>query len=220
MSISSLWPKSTPGAGSKNPSRMEPTGFAYSTMPPMARNRLLVPGCKIIRGRWGSSGILAGASVWPCSNGGCVNGSIAIAICNKSGRSKRAPCNVILVLSLDNVPIVLEFDALPSRSSFPSRWMLTDLPSASIMTPEAAILVGESFPFLPPAPLARKTGTYSTVRGWLKIKNPNYTQSERRRELFETFKAKQTKQPQLPPIPKKPPQRSLPNRAYRKLVPR
>jgi len=66
----------------------------------------------------------------------------------------------------------------------------------------------------------RKTGTYSTVSGWLKIKNPNYTQSERRHELFETFKAKQTKQPQLPPIPKKPPQRSLPNRAYRKLVPR
>jgi ATP-dependent DNA ligase len=63
----------------------------------------------------------------------------------------------------------------------------------------------------------RKTGTYSTVSGWLKIKNPNYTQSERRHELFETFKAKQTKQPQLPPIPKKPPQRSLPNRAYRKL---
>src|SRR6202140_5035763 len=66
----------------------------------------------------------------------------------------------------------------------------------------------------------RKTGTYSTVSGWLKIKNPNYTKSERRNELFETFMAKETKQPQLPPIPKKPPQRSLPNRAYRKLVPR
>ena len=24
------------------------------------------PGLQIIRGRWGSSGILAGASVWPC----------------------------------------------------------------------------------------------------------------------------------------------------------
>jgi hypothetical protein len=49
----------------------------------------------------------------------------------------------------------------------------------------------------------RKTGTYSTVSGWLKIKDPNYTQSERRHELFETFKAKQTKQTQFPPIPKK-----------------
>jgi len=36
----------------------------------------------------------------------------------------------------------------------------------------------------------RKTGTYSTVSGWLKIKNPNYTQSERRHELFESFKGK------------------------------
>jgi len=54
----------------------------------------------------------------------------------------------------------------------------------------------------------RKTGTYSTVSGWLKIKNPNYTQSEPRHELFETFNAKQTKQPQLPPIPKKSPVRT------------
>jgi hypothetical protein len=54
----------------------------------------------------------------------------------------------------------------------------------------------------------RKTGTYSIVSGWLKIKNPNYTQSERRHELFETFKAKQTKQPQLPPIPTKHPVRT------------
>jgi len=46
---------------------------------------------------------------------------------------------------------------------------------------------------------------YATVSGWLKIKNPNYTQSERRHELSETFK---TKQRQLSPIPKKPPQRS------------
>jgi bifunctional non-homologous end joining protein LigD len=52
----------------------------------------------------------------------------------------------------------------------------------------------------------RKTGTYSTISGWLKIKNPNYTQSERRHELFESFKTKQTKQ--LPPIPKKPPVRT------------
>jgi bifunctional non-homologous end joining protein LigD len=50
----------------------------------------------------------------------------------------------------------------------------------------------------------RKTGTYATVSGWLKIKNPNYTQSERRHELFDLFKAK------LPPIPKKPPLRSKP----------
>jgi bifunctional non-homologous end joining protein LigD len=53
----------------------------------------------------------------------------------------------------------------------------------------------------------RKTGTYATVSGWLKIKNPNYTQSERRHELFDSFK---TKQKTLPPIPKKPPRRSRP----------
>ncbi len=51
----------------------------------------------------------------------------------------------------------------------------------------------------------RKTGTYSTISGWLKIKNPNYTQSERRHELFESFKTKSTSsQRNLPPIPKKP----------------
>ena len=53
-----------------------------------------------------------------------------------------------------------------------------------------------------------KTGIYSTVSGWLKIKNPLYTQFERRHELFDSFKAKQTKQ--LPPIPKKSPVRSRP----------
>jgi bifunctional non-homologous end joining protein LigD len=53
----------------------------------------------------------------------------------------------------------------------------------------------------------KKDGTYSTVSGWLKIKNPNYTQSERRHELFDSFK---TKQKRLPPIPKKPPVRSRP----------
>src|ERR1700731_1709827 len=52
----------------------------------------------------------------------------------------------------------------------------------------------------------RKTGTYATVSGWLKIKNPNYTQSERRHELFESFKAKQTKR-QPSPTSKKPPVR-------------
>jgi hypothetical protein len=55
----------------------------------------------------------------------------------------------------------------------------------------------------------RNTGTYATVSGWLKIKNPNYTQSERRYELFESFKAKQTKRV-LPPISKKPPLRAIP----------
>jgi bifunctional non-homologous end joining protein LigD len=54
----------------------------------------------------------------------------------------------------------------------------------------------------------RKIGTYATVSGWLKIKNPNYTQSERRYEQFESFKAKQAKR-ELPPIPKKPPRRSI-----------
>ena len=46
----------------------------------------------------------------------------------------------------------------------------------------------------------------------LEIKNPHYTQSERRHELFETFKSKQTAQP---PIPKKPPVRSRPLGARR-----
>ena len=57
----------------------------------------------------------------------------------------------------------------------------------------------------------RKTGTYATVSGWLKIKNPLYTQSERRHELFDSFKAK-TANPKLPPIPKKPPVRAVPVR--------
>jgi hypothetical protein len=56
----------------------------------------------------------------------------------------------------------------------------------------------------------RKTGTYSTISGWLKIKNPNYTQSERRHELFESFKVKPTNQRRnLPSIPKKPPLRAI-----------
>jgi hypothetical protein len=61
----------------------------------------------------------------------------------------------------------------------------------------------------------RKTGTYATVSGWLKIKNPNYTQSERRHELFETFKARTTDAAKLPPIPKKPPMRAVPVRRKR-----
>ena len=48
----------------------------------------------------------------------------------------------------------------------------------------------------------RKNGIYSTVSGWLKVKNPQYTQSERRWELFDSF-GKQQKG-ELPPIPKKP----------------
>jgi ATP-dependent DNA ligase len=56
----------------------------------------------------------------------------------------------------------------------------------------------------------RKAGTYSTISGWQKIKNPNYTQSERRHELFESFKMKSTNsQRNLPPIPKKAPQRAI-----------
>jgi hypothetical protein len=56
----------------------------------------------------------------------------------------------------------------------------------------------------------RKTGTYSTISGWLKVKNPNYTQSERRHELFESFKTKSTNsQRNLPPIPKKPLRRAI-----------
>jgi bifunctional non-homologous end joining protein LigD len=56
----------------------------------------------------------------------------------------------------------------------------------------------------------RRTGTYATVSGWLKIKNPLYTQSERRHELFDSFKAKATKPSNFPPIPKKPPLRAVP----------
>jgi len=32
-----------------------------------------------------------------------------------------------------------------------------------------------------------KNGSYTTVSDWLKIRNPNYTQSERRYELLESF---------------------------------
>jgi ATP-dependent DNA ligase len=66
----------------------------------------------------------------------------------------------------------------------------------------------------------RKTGTYCTISGWLKIKNPNYTQSERRHELFEAFKTKSIEpQRNLPPIPKKPPQRAItvPKKVHGKL---
>ena len=56
----------------------------------------------------------------------------------------------------------------------------------------------------------RKIGTYSAISGWLKIKNPNYTQSERRRELFESFKVKSfNRRRNLPAIPKKPPRRAI-----------
>ena len=57
--------------------------------------------------------------------------------------------------------------------------------------------------------VARKTGTYSTVSRWLKIKNSNYTQSERRHELFESCKAKPPRR-QLPSVPRKPPERAVP----------
>jgi bifunctional non-homologous end joining protein LigD len=57
----------------------------------------------------------------------------------------------------------------------------------------------------------RKNGIYTAVSGWLKVKNPAYTQSERRHELFDSFKAK-TANPKLPPIPKKPPLRAVPVR--------
>ena len=56
----------------------------------------------------------------------------------------------------------------------------------------------------------RKTGTYTTVSDWLKIKNPTYSQTERRHELFESFKAKASNGAKLPPIPKKPPLRATP----------
>jgi hypothetical protein len=55
----------------------------------------------------------------------------------------------------------------------------------------------------------RKNGIYTTVSGWLKVKNPQYTQSERRYELFDSFKTQQRNR-ELPPIPKKPPIRTKP----------
>jgi bifunctional non-homologous end joining protein LigD len=54
----------------------------------------------------------------------------------------------------------------------------------------------------------RKTGTYTTISDWLKIKNPTYSQTERRHELFESFKTKVVAK--VPPIPKKPPLRAVP----------
>ena len=58
----------------------------------------------------------------------------------------------------------------------------------------------------------RETGTHATVSGWLNIKNPNYTQSERRQKPFDSFKAKAGNKAKLPPIPKKPPLRAVPVR--------
>jgi len=34
----------------------------------------------------------------------------------------------------------------------------------------------------------RKDSVYSSRRRWLKVKNPNYTQAEGRREMFEKFR--------------------------------
>jgi bifunctional non-homologous end joining protein LigD len=56
----------------------------------------------------------------------------------------------------------------------------------------------------------RKNGVYTTVSDWLKLRNPQYTQSERRYELFDSFKTKTNKPSKLPPIPKKPPLRAVP----------
>jgi ATP-dependent DNA ligase len=52
----------------------------------------------------------------------------------------------------------------------------------------------------------RKAGKYATVSGRLKIKNPRYTQTERRHELFESFKSTHLKP--MPAVPKKPPVRT------------
>jgi bifunctional non-homologous end joining protein LigD len=62
----------------------------------------------------------------------------------------------------------------------------------------------------------RRNGIYQTVSDWLKIKNPNYTQSERRYELFESFK--QQPKRELPAIPKKPPLRAIQPRRKRRNV--
>jgi hypothetical protein len=63
----------------------------------------------------------------------------------------------------------------------------------------------------------RKNGNYATISGWLKIKNPGYTQSQGRHELFESFQPREMR-PKLP-IPKKPPRArplSLTSRKVRK----
>jgi bifunctional non-homologous end joining protein LigD len=52
----------------------------------------------------------------------------------------------------------------------------------------------------------RKAGKYATVSGWLKIKNPRYTQTEWRHELFESFQTKHLKP--VAAVPKKPPVRT------------
>jgi hypothetical protein len=44
----------------------------------------------------------------------------------------------------------------------------------------------------------RKSGTYSTISGWLKIKNPNSTQSEQRHELFELVKGAWMRKRRIP----------------------
>ena len=54
----------------------------------------------------------------------------------------------------------------------------------------------------------RKNGTYATISGWLKIKNPGYTQSQGRHELFESFQSRGAR-PELS-IPRKPPRRARP----------
>jgi hypothetical protein len=41
-----------------------------------------------------------------------------------------------------------------------------------------------------PSAKPRGTARYPAVSGWFWVKNPNYTQSERRHELFETFSRK------------------------------
>jgi bifunctional non-homologous end joining protein LigD len=43
----------------------------------------------------------------------------------------------------------------------------------------------------------KKDSVYSAsaVRSWVKIKNPNYTETERRRELFESFRTRNTEFP-------------------------
>jgi bifunctional non-homologous end joining protein LigD len=51
----------------------------------------------------------------------------------------------------------------------------------------------------------RRAGKYAAVSGWLKIKNPRYTQTERRHELFESF-SKQLKP--VAAVPKKLPVRT------------
>ncbi len=76
--------------------------------------------------------------------------------------------------------------------------MPTDKPSSrAIFGQEAPEARSQAILAAFTAILERKTEIYGSGARWLKIKNPNYTQAERRRELFDSFRPgpKQAKLP-------------------------